>query len=89
MCVCLPDISYQWMLLFLLLQQTGQVSPHTQCIPPEILLLDHVQDGQTDGTRHRVTAKLTNSKPTQKGKIFSLCQGDYVKKKKKMKLFDI
>lgn len=65
LCVCLPDITNQWMLQFLLFQQIGQVLPHTQRITLEILFHYHIEYGQTDGTRHWVTAKLRNLKPTR------------------------
>lgn len=67
--MCSPDITDQWMLLFLLLQQFSQVLAHTQRISLEILFHNHVEYGQTDGTRHWVTTKLRNSKPTHRGKI--------------------
>lgn len=37
-----PDIADQQVLLFLLLQQTGEVLPHTQCVALQILFLNHV-----------------------------------------------
>lgn len=61
--VSIPDVSHQWMFLLLLLQQTGQVSAHSQGVPLQILFLYHVQDRHADGTRHWVTAKLRNAKP--------------------------
>lgn len=41
-CVSAPDISDQQVLLFLLLQQTGEVLPHMQCVALQILFLNHV-----------------------------------------------
>lgn len=69
--LCLPDISDQWMFFFLLFQQIGQVSPHTQCITLKILFHNHIQDGQSDGTRHWVTTKLRNSKPHTERKDYT------------------
>lgn len=58
LCVCLPHVTDERMLQFLLFQQIAQVSSNTQGISSEILFLNHIQHGQTDGTWHRVTTKL-------------------------------
>lgn len=59
------------MLLFLLFQQIGQVSAHTQCITLKILFHNHIQDGQSDGTRHWVSTKLRNLKPHTERKDYT------------------
>lgn len=64
MCVW-PDVSNQWMLLFLLLQQVGQVSSHTQRVTLQILFHNHIQHSQTDGAWHGVPSKLGHLKHTE------------------------
>lgn len=34
------------------------MSPHADRVPLQVLFHDDVQDGESDGARHRVTAKL-------------------------------
>lgn len=50
------------MLPFLLLQPSRQVSAHTRRVSLQVLFCEDVEDGEPDGARHRVPAKLSDSK---------------------------
>lgn len=56
---------------FLLLQELGQVPAHPGGVPLQVLLLDDVEDGEPDGARHRVPAKLRGSEPARGGRAGS------------------
>lgn len=64
-----PDVADQRVLLFLLLQQVGQMLPHAGGVSLQVLFYDDVEDRQPDGARHRVTAKLRGYDPAERGRL--------------------
>lgn len=53
-----PDVPDQRVLPLQPLQEVGEAPPHADGVPLQVLLGEHVQDGESDGARHRVAAEL-------------------------------